>query len=79
MKAKIPPHATISRQTRKCGRDCPRCPHGPYVYAYWRDGAGRLRSGYIGTETAYGELRASWRARSPRSAKARALRKGKTA
>lgn len=34
----------------RCGREsCTRCPHGPYWYAYWREG-GRLRSRYIGKE-----------------------------
>lgn len=32
----------------RCGkRGCTKCPHGPYWYAYWREG-GRLRSRYIG-------------------------------
>lgn len=32
----------------RCGKTgCTRCPHGPYWYAYWREG-GRLRSRYIG-------------------------------
>src|ERR687887_657939 len=32
----------------KCGKQgCSRCPHGPYWYAYWREG-GRMRSRYIG-------------------------------
>ena len=52
--AKIPTgqHITYQLQFRKCGK--PRCGtckhgagHGPYWYAYWREGA-RLRSGYIG-------------------------------
>lgn len=31
-----------------CGKPgCTRCPHGPYWYAYWREG-GRVRSRYIG-------------------------------
>jgi hypothetical protein len=31
-----------------CGKPgCSRCPHGPYWYAYWREG-GRVRSRYIG-------------------------------
>ena len=31
-----------------CGKPgCSRCPHGPYWYAYWREG-GKLRSQYIG-------------------------------
>lgn len=32
----------------KCGKPgCTRCPHGPYWYAYWREG-GRVKSRYIG-------------------------------
>jgi hypothetical protein len=45
-------HVTYQLQYRKCGK--PRCGtcrqgsgHGPYWYAYWREGT-RLRSGYIG-------------------------------
>ncbi len=45
-------HITYQRQFRKCGKtSCSTCRdghgHGPYWYAYWRDGS-RLRSGYIG-------------------------------
>ena len=52
--ARIPAdiHITYQLQFRKCGK--PRCGtckdgagHGPYWYAYWREGS-RLRSGYIG-------------------------------
>lgn len=32
----------------RCGKAaCTRCPHGPYWYAYWREG-GRLRKRYLG-------------------------------
>ena len=32
----------------RCGkRGCRTCPHGPYWYAYWREG-GKLRTRYIG-------------------------------
>ena len=32
----------------KCGKpNCKKCPHGPYWYAYWREGK-RLRKKYIG-------------------------------
>lgn len=32
----------------RCGKPgCTKCPHGPYWYAYWREG-GRVRSRYIG-------------------------------
>jgi len=45
-------HITYQLQYRKCGK--PRCStcregagHGPYWYAYWREGT-KLRSGYVG-------------------------------
>lgn len=39
---------TFRQERVRCGRpNCARCPHGPYWYAYWREG-GRLRSRYIG-------------------------------
>jgi hypothetical protein len=39
---------TYRQERVRCGREgCSRCPHGPYWYAYWREG-GRLRSRYIG-------------------------------
>jgi hypothetical protein len=45
-------HILYQLQYRKCGKSsCHRCRHsqghGPYWYAYWRDGS-RLRSMYIG-------------------------------
>jgi len=45
-------HITYQLQYRKCGKAaCGTCRdrqgHGPYWYAYWREGT-RLRSGYIG-------------------------------
>ena len=45
-------HVTYQLQYRKCGKpSCSTCRegqgHGPYWYAYWREGS-RLRSGYIG-------------------------------
>ena len=44
------PKVTYRQEPIKCGRaNCTRCPHGPYWYAYWREG-GRLRSRYIGKE-----------------------------
>ncbi len=52
--AKIPAdhHITYQLQYRKCGKArCGTCRqgsgHGPYWYAYWREGS-RLRSGYVG-------------------------------
>ena len=32
-----------------CGKDCSRCPHGPYWYAYWKEN-GKTHSKYIGKE-----------------------------
>ena len=45
-------HITYQLQHRKCGKaSCGTCRngqgHGPYWYAYWREGS-RLRSGYVG-------------------------------
>lgn len=31
----------------KCGKGCRGCPHGPYWYAYWREGR-RTRKRYVG-------------------------------
>lgn len=40
-----------------CGKPgCSRCPHGPYWYAYWREG-GRVRSKYIGRKLSVDELK----------------------
>jgi hypothetical protein len=39
---------TFRQEHVRCGREgCAGCPHGPYWYAYWREG-GRLRSRYLG-------------------------------
>ncbi len=39
---------TFRQEMVKCGKQgCSRCPHGPYWYAYWREG-GRMRSRYVG-------------------------------
>lgn len=43
------PPVTYRQERTRCGRDCASCPHGPYWYAYWREG-GRQRSLYIGSE-----------------------------
>lgn len=52
--ARIPSnqHITYQFQFRKCGKpSCSTCKsgqgHGPYWYAYWREGS-RLKSGYVG-------------------------------
>lgn len=39
---------TYRLETVKCGKKgCTKCPHGPYVYKYWRED-GRLRKKYAG-------------------------------
>src|SRR2546427_7666870 len=46
-KYEIPENATIRREHIRCGNpDCQQL-HGPYLYAYWKDGK-RLRKKYIG-------------------------------
>ena len=46
-KQEIPSNATITRQYVKCRR--PQCQkkHGPYLYAYWKEG-NKTKSRYIG-------------------------------
>lgn len=44
------PEVTYRLESVRCGKPgCRSCPHGPYWYAYYRDG-GKLRSRYIGRE-----------------------------
>ena len=44
------PGVTYRLETVRCGKPgCRSCPHGPYWYAYFREG-NRLRSRYIGRE-----------------------------
>ena len=46
-KNEIPENATIRQEHVSCGNpDCQQL-HGPYLYAYWKDGK-RLRKRYIG-------------------------------
>lgn len=33
----------------RCGKNCHGCPHGPYWYAYWREGK-KLHKRYVGKE-----------------------------
>lgn len=38
----------VRSQEVRCSKpSCTKCPHGPYWYAYWREG-GRARSRYLG-------------------------------
>jgi hypothetical protein len=41
------PTVTYRTQRVQCGKSCAACPHGPYWYAFWKEG-GRSRSQYIG-------------------------------
>lgn len=42
------PDVKVRSQMIRCGKaSCTRCPHGPYVYAYWTE-EGRQRSKYLG-------------------------------
>lgn len=42
------PPFRLRRRLVRCGKpQCRSCPHGPYWYAYWREG-GRRRSRYVG-------------------------------
>jgi hypothetical protein len=43
------PSIDYRQQQVRCGRGCGSCPHGPYWYAYWKEG-GRSRSQYIGSQ-----------------------------
>jgi hypothetical protein len=43
-----PEAVTYRLEAVRCGKEgCRSCPHGPYWYAYYREG-GRLRSRYVG-------------------------------
>ena len=44
------PGVTYRLEAVRCGKpSCKSCPHGPYWYAYYREGS-KLRSRYIGRE-----------------------------
>jgi hypothetical protein len=44
------PAVTFRSESVRCGRaGCKTCPHGPYWYAYYREGT-KLRSRYIGRD-----------------------------
>jgi hypothetical protein len=44
------PEVKVRRQMVRCGKkSCTRCPHGPYVYAYWMED-GKQRSKYLGRD-----------------------------
>jgi len=42
------PQVSMRQQMVRCGkRDCTKCPHGPYWYAYWTEN-GKRKSRYVG-------------------------------
>jgi hypothetical protein len=43
------PTVHYRQQHIRCGKGCESCPHGPYWYAYWKEG-GRSQSQYIGNQ-----------------------------
>lgn len=44
------PDVKVRKQMVRCGKDsCTRCPHGPYIYAYWMED-GKQKSKYLGRE-----------------------------
>lgn len=48
------PGVTYRLEPVRCGKpNCSSCPHGPYWYAYYREG-GKLKSRYIGRELPLG-------------------------
>jgi hypothetical protein len=38
---------TLVAKWVKCGKNCQKCPHGPYYYLVWKEG-GKVRWKYIG-------------------------------
>ncbi len=45
---------TYRLESVRCGKPgCTKCPHGPYWYAYYREG-GKLRSRYVGSNVPAG-------------------------
>jgi hypothetical protein len=54
----IPPHAGFRRQWIDCGKPKCRKLHGPYWYAFWKDGR-KERSAYVGSEAKLRALVAS--------------------
>jgi hypothetical protein len=38
---------TLRCEWVRCGKGCGGCPHGPYWYAYWREG-GKVKKRYVG-------------------------------
>ncbi|MGQ0679203.1 MAG: hypothetical protein ACT4OM_06030 [Actinomycetota bacterium] len=51
-----PVKVTYRLEPVRCGKaGCSRCPHGPYWYAYWREGD-KVRSRYIGRKLSEAEI-----------------------
>ncbi len=48
--AEGPGKVCFRQEMIRCGKKgCTRCPHGPYWYAYWREG-GKTKSRYVGKQ-----------------------------
>ena len=52
----IPSNAIIRRQYVKCGNPQSQKKHGPYLYAYWKEG-NKTKSGYVGKKLEDFDLR----------------------
>ena len=44
---KRPGSVTYRQEWVYCGKECKKCPHGPYWYCYWKED-GKTRTKYIG-------------------------------
>ena len=76
-------HITYQHQFRKCGKSsCSTCRngqgHGPYWYAYWREGS-KLRSGYVGKNRPDQQVQSSVAASSLKTAQTRVFSKTRVA
>ncbi len=38
---------TYRQEWVRCGKECKKCPHGPYWYCYWKED-GKTKTRYIG-------------------------------
>lgn len=61
-KASIPANATLEQRFVKCGKPTCGCgtghlQHGPYWYAYWKEGA-KVRTRYVGVKISEEQFRA---------------------
>lgn len=58
-KSPVPPSCTLMREYVLCGKPGCAKKHGPYWYAYWKEGK-RTRKRYVGSDQALARLIDSW-------------------